>query len=353
MIGFSAFICGNLRPDLLLMRFIDEARVKVIAGNGGRGCVSFRREKFVPRGGPDGGDGGKGGDVILVADQGLESLLDFRYKRHYKAQKGDHGKGKDKKGRSGENLLVPVPLGTLVWDEATEEILKDLSSPGEQLIVARGGLGGRGNASFVSSTRQAPRHAQSGQMGEERLIRLELKLLADVGIIGLPNSGKSTLISRISAAKPKIADYPFTTLRPCLGVVRYKEDKTFVVADIPGLVAGAHQGSGLGTTFLRHIERTRVLIHLIDPSNVTPLNPFEAFETINNELTLYSPSLADKLQVIAVNKMDLPDARDNYPEIRKYFKKLKLKIYPLSAATGEGVRMLIAHVARTLSQIKD
>lgn len=353
MIVFSAFICGNLRPDLLLMRFIDEARIKVIAGSGGRGCISFRREKFVPRGGPDGGDGGKGGDVILVADEALESLIDFRYKRHYKAKSGAHGKGKDQHGKNEKALLVPVPLGTLVWDETTDEILADLSSSGERLVVAQGGLGGRGNARFVSSTCQAPRHAQSGQTGEERWIRLELKLLADVGIIGLPNSGKSTLLSRISAAKPKIAEYPFTTLRPCLGVVRYKEDKTFVVADIPGLVEGAHQGSGLGTTFLRHIERTRVLIHLIDGSNVTPLSPFEAFKTINNELTLYSPSLADKLQVIAVNKMDLPETRDNCPDLKKSFKNLKLKIFPVSAATGEGVRKLIAHVARTLSQINN
>jgi len=332
------------------MRFIDEARIKVIAGNGGRGCISFRREKYVPRGGPDGGDGGKGGDVILVADEALESLIDFRYKGHYKAKSGVHGKGKDQHGKNGKDILVPVPLGTLVWDEATDEILKDLSSPGDQVVVTRGGLGGRGNARFVSSTRQAPRHAQSGQAGEERWIRLELKLLADVGIIGLPNSGKSTLLSRISAAKPKIAEYPFTTLSPCLGVVSYKEDKNFVVADIPGLIEGAHQGSGLGTTFLRHIERTRVLIHLIDGSNVTPLNPLEAFKTINNELTLYSPSLADKLQVIAVNKMDLPETRDNYPNLEKKFKGLKLKILPVSAATGKGINELISHVARALSK---
>ena len=330
------------------MRFIDEARVKVVAGSGGRGCISFRREKYVPRGGPDGGDGGKGGDVILVADEALESLIDFRYKRHYKAQKGAHGKGKDQHGKNGKDLLVPVPLGTLVWDEVTEEIVQDLSSPGEKLVVAQGGLGGRGNARFVTSTRQAPRHAQSGQVGEERWIRLELKLLADVGIIGLPNSGKSTLLSRISAAKPKIAEYPFTTLSPSLGVVTYKEDKNFVVADIPGLIEGAHQGSGLGTTFLRHVERTRVLIHLIDGSNITPQNPLEAFKTINNELTLFSPSLAEKLQVIAVNKMDLNETRDNYPNLEKKFKDLKLKILPVSAATGEGITELISHIACAL-----
>jgi GTP-binding protein len=331
------------------MRFIDEARIKVTAGNGGRGCISFRREKFVPRGGPDGGDGGKGGDVILVADEGLESLMDFRYKRNYKAQSGAHGKGKNQRGKNGENLLVPVPLGTLVRDDATDELLKDFSSLGEQLVVAQGGLGGRGNASFVSSRRQAPRYAQGGQKGETRWIRLELKLLADVGIIGLPNSGKSTLVSRISAARPKIADYPFTTLNPCLGAVRYREDKTFVVADIPGLIEGAHQGSGLGTTFLRHIERTHILIHLIDGSIFAPLNPFKAFKIINNELKLYSPSLVDKPQVIAINKMDLPESRENYPKLKEYFEDLHLKIFPISAATGKGVKSLMAHVAKKLS----
>lgn len=334
------------------MRFIDEARIKVTAGNGGRGCISFRREKFVPRGGPNGGDGGKGGDVILIASEGLESLIDFRYKRNYKAQSGAHGKGKNQHGRNGENLLIPVPLGTLVRDDATDELLKDFISPGEQLVVARGGLGGRGNASFVSSTRQAPRYAQGGQKGETRWTKLELKLIADVGVIGLPNSGKSTLVSRISAAKPKIADYPFTTLKPCLGVVRYSEDKTFVVADIPGLIKGAHSGSGLGTTFLRHIERTNILIHLIDGSNFTPLNPREAFKIINNELKLYSPSLADKLQIIAINKMDLTESREYYPKLKEYFEDLHLKILPISAVTGKGVKSLIANVVKMLSLIK-
>jgi len=334
------------------MRFIDEARIKVIAGNGGRGCISFRREKFVPRGGPDGGNGGKGGDVILIADEGLESLIDFRYKRYYKAKSGAHGRGKDQHGKNGADLLIPLPLGTLVWDEANDELLKDFSSPGEQLVVAQGGLGGRGNASFVSSTRQAPRYAQGGQKGEARWVKLELKLLADVGVIGLPNSGKSTLVSRISAARPKIADYPFTTLNPCLGVVKHSEDKTFIVADIPGLIEGAHRGSGLGIKFLRHIERTHVLIHLIDGSDVTSLNPFKAFEIVNNELKLYSPSLANKLQVIAINKMDLPESRENYPKLKEYFKDLHLKIFPISAATGKGVKSLIAYIVITLSQLK-
>jgi len=335
------------------MRFIDEARIKVIAGSGGRGCISFRREKFVPRGGPDGGDGGKGGDVILIADKELESLIDFRYKRYYKAKSGAHGRGKDQHGKNGAHLLIPVPLGTVVRDDATDALLKDFSSPGEKLVVTQGGLGGRGNASFVSSTRQAPRHAQGGQKGETRWIKLELKLLADVGVIGLPNSGKSTLVSRISAARPKIADYPFTTLNPCLGVVKYSEDKTFIVADIPGLIEGAHRGSGLGTTFLRHIERTCVLIHLIDGSDFTPRNPLKAFKIINNELKLYNPSLTDKPQVIAINKMDLPESQDHYPKLKEYIEGLHLKIFPISAATGRGVKSLIAHVVRMLSQSKD
>ena len=326
------------------MRFIDEARIRVIGGNGGRGCISFRREKFVPRGGPDGGDGGRGGDIILVADEGLESLIDFRYKRYYKAKSGAHGKGKNQQGKDGADLIIPVPLGTLIRDETTDELLKDLSSPGERLVVAYGGLGGRGNASFVSSTRQTPRYAQKGQKGEEQWIKLELKLLADVGIIGLPNSGKSTLVSKISAAKPKIADYPFTTLNPCLGVVRYSEDKGFIVADIPGLIEGAHQGSGLGTTFLRHIERTRVLIHLIDGSNAPPLNPAKAFKIINNELKLHNPSLADKPQVIAINKMDLPESQNTYQKLKEFFKNLHLEIFPISAVTGRGIKSLISHL---------
>ena len=326
------------------MRFIDEARIRVIGGNGGRGCISFRREKFVPRGGPDGGDGGRGGDIILVADEGLESLIDFRYKRYYKAKSGAHGKGKNQQGKDGADLIIPVPLGTLIRDETTDELLKDLNSPGERLVVAHGGLGGRGNASFVSSTRQTPRYAQKGQKGEEQWIKLELKLLADVGIIGLPNSGKSTLVSKISAAKPKIADYPFTTLNPCLGVVRYSEDKGFIVADIPGLIEGAHQGSGLGTTFLRHIERTRVLIHLIDGSNAPPLNPAKAFKIINNELKLHNPSLADKPQVIAINKMDLPESQNTYQKLKEFLKDLHLEIFPISAVTGRGIKSLISHL---------
>jgi len=334
------------------MRFIDEAKIRVIAGNGGKGCVSFRREKHVPRGGPDGGDGGKGGDVILIADEEFESLIDFRYKRYYKAKSGSHGKGKKQKGKNGARLIIPVPVGTLARDSVTDELLKDLCVSGEQVVVARGGLGGRGNASFTSSTWQAPRYAQAGQKGQERWFKLELKLLADVGVVGLPNSGKSTLVSRISAARPKIAEYPFTTLNPCLGVVRHRGDKTFIVADIPGLIEGAHQGIGLGTTFLRHIERTRILIHLIDGSNLSLLSPIKAFEIINNELRLYNPSLVDKPQVVAINKMDLPESRDNLSDIKSYLKDLQLKIFPISAATGEGIPSLIDYVVKMLARVK-
>jgi GTP-binding protein len=335
------------------MRFIDEAKITVVSGSGGRGCVSFRREKFVPRGGPDGGDGGRGGDIILVADEELESLIDFRYKRHYKARSGAHGKGKKKHGKNGENLIIPVPVGTLVRDDSANELLKDLTAAGERIVVAKGGLGGKGNAHFVSATRQAPRYAQKGEAGEERSIRLELKLLADVGIIGLPNSGKSTLISKISAARPKIADYPFTTLSPCLGVVRFDEASSFVVVDIPGLIEGAHQGSGLGTAFLRHIERTNILIHLIDGSLTSPLDPTKAFKIIHNELTLYNPSLATKPQIIAINKMDLPDAKENLPKIKRDFNKLAVEIFPISAVTGRGIKPLLSEVIKKISDGKE
>jgi GTP-binding protein len=333
------------------MRFIDEARIRVTAGNGGRGCTSFRREKFVPRGGPDGGDGGKGGDVIFVADERLESLIDFRYVRAYKAQSGAHGKGKRQHGKAGKDRIIPVPVGTLVKNETTGELLRDLSSPGEQLVVARGGLGGKGNAHFVSATHQTPRYSQNGQEGEEQQLQLELKLLADVGVIGLPNSGKSTFVACVSAAKPRIADYPFTTLNPCLGVVRYHEEQTFIVADIPGLIEGAHLGSGLGTTFLRHIERTRVLIHLIDSSQVRPHDPLRDFSVVNDELTFHNPDLLERPQVVAMNKMDLPQSQANYRLCKEHFTKLRIKSFPISAATGKGVKPLIAHVSMLLTRL--
>ena len=334
------------------MRFIDEARIKVTGGAGGRGCISFRREKFVPRGGPNGGDGGRGGDIILIADEGLASLLDFRYVRSYRAQSGTHGKGKNQHGKAGNDLIIPVPVGTLVKDDESSELLKDLNSPGERLVVAQGGLGGKGNSHFTSSTRQAPHFAQDGQEGFEQWITLELKLLADVGVIGFPNSGKSTLVSRVSAAKPKIADYPFTTLVPSLGVVSYADYKTFIIADIPGLVEGAHEGIGLGTTFLRHIERTRVLIHLLDGSKVVPQNPLRDFDIVNDELKSHNPALAERPQVVAINKMDLPESEENYSYLKEQFEELDIEVFPLSAATGKGLKSLIAHVAQLLSEVK-
>jgi GTP-binding protein len=335
------------------MKFIDEARIQVSAGAGGRGCVSFRREKYVPRGGPDGGDGGKGGDVILVADPQLESLIDFRYKRHYKASSGAHGRGKHQHGKNGADRIIPVPVGTVICDADSGNVIADLSRPDEQIIIARGGEGGRGNARFASSTRQAPRIAEPGTGGEQRWITLELKLLAEVGVVGLPNSGKSTLVADLSGAKPKIADYPFTTIRPVLGAVRYAGDRTFTIADIPGLIEGAHTGRGLGTAFLRHIERTRVLIHLIDGSTASLHEPAEAFSIISSELTMHNPALAKKPRIVAINKMDQPGARERYPAMRQAFRRNKVKTFPVSALTGAGLKPLVAEVARLLEIAAD
>lgn len=332
------------------MKFIDEAKIQVTAGAGGRGCVSFRREKYVPRGGPDGGDGGKGGDVVLVSDPQLESLIDFRYKRHCKAPSGAHGRGKKQHGKGGSDRIIPVPVGTVVTDAESGEVLADLNRPGEMTIIARGGEGGRGNARFVSSIRQAPRFAEPGTSGEQRWIKLELKLLAEAGVVGLPNSGKSTLVAALSGARPKIADYPFTTMRPVLGVVGYARDRTFTIADIPGLIEGAHAGRGLGTAFLRHIERTGVLIHLIDGSAGALHQPVDAFDIISAELRLHNPSLAEKPRIIAINKMDMPDARDRYPSVKQAFGKRGIKICAVSARTGEGLKPLVAAVARLLGR---
>jgi len=287
--------------------FVDEALIWVKAGDGGRGCVSFRREKYVPRGGPDGGDGGKGGDVILEADPNLKTLLDYRYKREYKAQNGEPGKGKNQHGKDGKPLILKVPVGTIVKDAQTDKVIADLSKPFERLVVARGGKGGRGNARFATPIRQAPHFAEPGQPGEERWLKLELKLLADVGLIGFPNTGKSTLLRKISRARPEVAPYPFTTLRPYLGVVRF-EDKEFIVADIPGLIEGAHKGIGLGNQFLKHIERTRLLVHLIDISNGE--EALELYEKIRNELKLYKEDLLEKPELVVLNKIDLPQVRE-------------------------------------------
>lgn len=326
--------------------FFDEAKIFVRAGNGGNGCTSFRREKFVPLGGPDGGHGGKGGDVVLVVDPHLNTLLYLRKHPHWQAKNGTHGQGKNKHGKNGADALVRVPRGTVVRDAETGEVIADLVREDDRAIVARGGRGGRGNSAFVSSTNQAPRFAEKGETGEERTLVLEIKLLADIGIIGLPNAGKSTLLASVTAARPKIADYPFTTLVPNLGVA-IVDDRDVVLADIPGLIEGAHAGAGLGDKFLRHIERTRVLIHLIDG---TLNDPLHAFETINRELAAYNEHLATKPQIVAINKMDLPDAQAQWSKIQKIFARKKIPVHAISAATGQGVRDLLRAAVQKLDE---
>jgi len=332
------------------MNFVDEAKIYIKAGDGGKGCVSFRREKYVPRGGPDGGDGGKGGDVILRVSPSLRTLLDFKYQQHHVAERGGHGEGSKRTGKNGQDREILVPVGTVVHDSETGEILADLKEEGDFYIIARGGKGGRGNARFATPTRQAPRYAQEGIPGDERWIRLELKLLADVGIIGLPNVGKSTLISRISAARPKIADYPFTTLIPNLGVVRYGEGETFVVADIPGLIEGAHEGHGLGIEFLRHIERTRVLLHVLDAAALDGVSPLDAYHTLRDELTQYGHALKDRPHIVAANKVDLPDAQDALDELRE---NIDAPVYPISAATGEGIQELLRALVEQVDSLDE
>jgi GTP-binding protein len=334
------------------MQFIDEVTIWVKGGDGGRGCVSFRRERFIPRGGPDGGDGGTGGDVILVAQEGLSTLLDLRYQQHYRAASGSHGRGKNQTGKGAEDLIIPVPVGTLVKDVETGEILKDLATAEERFLAAKGGRGGRGNARFATSTRQAPRFAQPGEEGEQRRLHLELKLLADVGLVGHPNVGKSTFLSRVSAARPKIADYPFTTLIPNLGVVSYGEHKTFVMADIPGLIAGAHQGTGLGSRFLRHIERTLLLVHLLDISADLQGDPWLHYEEINEELGKFHPSLLEKPQLAVLNKIDLPAIRERVPQIRDFFRQRGVDLLAISALTGEGVDEVVREIGKRWERIR-
>jgi GTP-binding protein len=334
------------------MKFIDEVKIHVKAGDGGRGCLSFRREKFIPKGGPDGGDGGDGGNVVLCVDEGLGTLLDLRYKVHYKAQRGGHGMGKNRHGKSGEDLEIRVPPGVLVYDAETGELLADLKSGDQQLVVARGGMGGRGNARFATSTNRAPRHVQPGTEGEERSLRLELKLLADVGLLGLPNAGKSTLISALSAARPKIADYPFTTLVPNLGVVRSGSFKTFVMADIPGLIEGASEGQGLGTRFLRHVERTDLFLHLVDLSDLQEGDPMERFELINRELTRHNPALMRKPQLVVLTKTDVSEVRERLDGVRAAFAEKGIPTLAVSAVTGEGLKELVAEVSRELEKLR-
>jgi GTP-binding protein len=335
------------------MKFVDEAKIHVKAGDGGNGCVSFRRERFIPRGGPDGGNGGKGGDVILQADAQLSTLLDLTYPQQFRARKGTHGKGKDQTGRSGEDLIIRVPLGTLVRDDQTGEVLQDLLFDGQRFVAAEGGRGGRGNASFATATRRVPRYAEPGEKGEERWLRLELKLLADVGLIGYPNVGKSTLLSKISSARPKIADYPFTTLIPNLGVVNREGHRPFVVADIPGLIEGASKGAGIGLTFLRHVERARLLIHLLDISEGPLRNPTKDFHALNHELNAYRPLLNEKAQIVALNKIDLPSVRRRAAGINKQFEKMGRRLYMISGRTGEGVEELVEAAALALESISE
>lgn len=333
------------------MKFIDEAIITVESGSGGRGCVSLRREKHVPRGGPDGGDGGKGGDVILKSTSRRRTLFPFQLKRQFKAKNGAHGQGKQKTGRNGKDLIIETPPGTLVKDADTSEVLKDFTAAGESYIVVHGGKGGRGNARFKTSTNRTPRYAQPGEDGQNRRLKLELKLLADVGIIGLPNAGKSTLISKISSATPKIGNYPFTTLTPTLGVVETGWSEPFVVADIPGLIEGAHQGAGLGTQFLRHIERTRILIHLIDAGIIDLEHPLDHFKTVNRELKSFNPQLPEKPQIVVLNKMDLAgteDAADAFIDALHHE-----PVILISAIKKKGVKKLVSRILELLDRSYD
>jgi GTP-binding protein len=320
--------------------FIDEVRILVKAGDGGNGCLAFRREKYVPRGGPSGGDGGRGGDIVLTADEHENTLLKFRFNPEHKAERGRHGEGSNRTGADGHSLEIAVPVGTVVYDSGTGERLYDFTAPGERFTVARGGRGGRGNARFATSTHQAPTEHEPGRAGEERRLRLELKLLADVGLVGFPNAGKSTLISRISSARPKIADYPFTTLEPHLGVVQLPDYRSFVVADIPGLIEGAHEGHGLGIQFLRHIERTRLLAHLVDVSEASGRDPVEDFETVLRELASFSADLAAKPMIVVATKMDSAQDPMRTASLRKVAGERGLAFFAISSVTGQGLEEL-------------
>jgi GTPase len=340
--------------------FVDEAKIYVKAGDGGNGCVAFRREKFVPRGGPSGGDGGGGGSVILEATQHDNTLLRYRYNREFRAQRGRHGEGSNCSGHSGEDTLLQVPVGTVVHDEGTGEQLADLTAPGQRITVAVGGRGGRGNQHFAKPWHQAPRESEEGQPGEERHLRLELKLLADAGLVGFPNAGKSTLISRISAARPKIADYPFTTLEPNLGVVSADSPqqspgrdigRTFVVADLPGLIEGAHQGVGLGTRFLRHVERTRLIVHLVDTSDASTSDPVRDFEIIRGELAAFSAALEAKPTIVVATKLDATTDRTRLERLRAFCAERGLEFHAISSASGEGIAELVRAMANALERL--
>jgi GTP-binding protein len=335
--------------------FIDEANIRVKAGDGGNGCVAFRREKYVPRGGPSGGDGGKGGDVIMESSERHNTLVHFRFNPEYKAERGRHGEGSNRTGREGVDVVLKVPVGTILYDADSGERVHDFTRPDERIVIARGGRGGRGNAQFATSTHQAPRECEPGRPGEERVYRLELKLLADVGLVGYPNVGKSTLISRISAAHPKIADYPFTTLEPNLGVVAVGEEPeqiSFVVADIPGLIEGAHEGTGLGTQFLRHIERTRLLVHLVDVSDASGRpDPVKDFAVIMNELASFGAGLEKKPMLVAASKIDVAN-KQKLSKLRQFCRRKKLPLYPISGVTGEGIDKLKYAMAGRVDEIR-
>src|SRR3954464_938603 len=333
------------------MQFIDEAEIHVKAGDGGAGAVAFRREKFVPRGGPSGGDGGDGADVVLETDGRLTTLLDFRFQREDRARNGEPGRGRDQNGHGAKELVLKVPPGTLVRDVGSGEVLADVRDDGIRYVLAKGGRGGLGNMNFAPSTLQAPRFAQPGTVGEEKHVRFELRLLADVGLVGFPNAGKSTLVARLSRARPKIADYPFTTLQPHLGVVLYKDGRSFVLSDLPGLIEGAHLGAGLGHRFLKHMARCRTIIHLIDASQDRDLAA--DFDAINRELELFDPALGRKAQVIAANKIDLPEGRARAEELRKNLKRRKLEVHLISGATGEGIGPLLDAIVGALAPARE
>jgi GTPase len=335
--------------------FIDEATIRVKAGDGGNGCVAFRREKYVPRGGPSGGDGGRGGDIVMESSERHNTLVHFRFNPEYRAERGRHGEGANKTGRDGEGILLKVPVGTIVYEAESGRKVHDFSRADDRIVIARGGRGGRGNAQFKTSTHQAPREHEPGRPGEERVLRLELKLLADVGLVGYPNVGKSTLISRISAARPKIADYPFTTLEPNLGVVAVgnpPEETSFVVADIPGLIAGAHRGAGLGTQFLRHIERTRLLVHLVDVSEANPRpDPGKDFEVIIGELASFGAGLETKPMILAASKCDIA-SKSKLARLKRYAKARRMNLVPISAVTGQGIEALKHQMAEKVEELR-
>lgn len=329
------------------MHFIDEAKIELKAGDGGRGCVSFRREKYIPRGGPDGGNGGRGGNIYFVGTSNLSTLMDFHYQAHIKAGKGQHGMGKTKHGKSGKDIEVPVPLGTTVYDFDTGDLIVDIVEEGQKELIAKGGLGGRGNATFVTSIKQSPQFAQDGEPGQSFTAKLELKLLADVGLIGFPNAGKSTFLSKVSNAHPKIADYPFTTMSPCLGVVKYKNASPFVIADLPGLIEGAHEGKGMGHKFLKHGERTKVYLHLVSLSPDELESPIERYKSIENELVTYDPDFKNKEKLVLLTKCELL-SEDELKEVIKEFKDEGVEVTPISSVTGKNIELIEGKVTELL-----